>query len=940
MKPYLLSLFFFCSCLQLHAQQDYRYLQILIDTADNFQFRELEWFENGVSYPEAMTAYNTPSPLLVTGDNANWNLFYLYDDDLATQSYVNEVNANPEFTREFTLDLGEGNSLSPDSIRLSKPAWSVLNSFRILLSTDGVNWELYLDTTRAHIWAESLTFPLNLILDTEAPTTPQNLQNPYSTSSQVYLEWLPATDNFRVDQYHIYQDDVLIDSTQTTYFASQNLLANTSYDFQIFALDKARNASIPGWITTVTLSTDEIAPTLSGSIEVIDLTASTATIRWHSAVDQQGLSGYLIKLEELTIGTTHDTVFSICGLDTLTTYRIEVVAKDYSGNLSNALKTSFRTLIDNGRMKLGTNFWNQIWSPENNQLFVNGYQNVMGDNPWKPELLAEINYAQTLRFMEMQQINQGAIIPTYTWLARKKKTEILQDELAYEWMIDLCNRKNANLWVCVPDQIISRNGLVGGRENYLKKLAILIKTGVDMGDINLDQVIFNDLTQFTQYDFIINGGKLVSEPLASHLKIYIEYGNENWNSNFPQTTYCANEGLAMGMGWGPASAGRVFSGYASLQLYEAFAAVFGKDASRIEDILPIQRHGLFYTNYTFTQVFDDPVLNPNNFMPDHISGATYFSNGEDGADENIEQIMLDDISEVMEEARDMRAYLDEAGAARNRYFGLVSYEGGHHITTNFEPLNVNPILYNTYLTFLDSMHVYFEEIVLYSHVARNAFGLKQYVNQPLAEAHKYRAVVEWLPAVLPDSVFCQKEIIVLQEDTIANSLYKANDSIQASGRFPTQSKGTFLATNAITLLPGFEVEAGANFQAEIATCTFSPITTLTNNNDAKKNHIENSSRTSSFGNTQPFETKEALILKISPNPTNQIAQIQFYLPEETGVQISVYNANGQLMTSLQNKVLEGWNRTNLSVHQLPSGIYYVSLQTPNKRLTKKIVVTP
>ena len=41
------------------------------------------------------------------------------------------------------------------------------------------------------------------------------------------------------------------------------------------------------------------------------------------------------------------------------------------------------------------------------------------------------------------------------------------------------------------------------------------------------------------------------------------------------------------------------------------------------------------------------------------------------------------------------------------------------------------------------MSVYFEEIVLYDHMASNAFGLKQYVGQPISEAHKYRAVINW-----------------------------------------------------------------------------------------------------------------------------------------------------------------------------------------------------
>ncbi|MEM1122254.1 MAG: fibronectin type III domain-containing protein, partial [Bacteroidota bacterium] len=476
MYRYLFTLFLLGTALTTNGQ-DYRYLQILIDTADNFHFVEMEWFDEGVSHPQAMTAHNAPAPLLVTGDNANWNLFRIYDDNFTNSSYVNEVLSSPEFTREFTLDLGAGNSLRPDSIRITKPDYSVLAAFRILLSEDGINWDLYLDTTRNHTFSETLVFPLNLVVDSEPPTTPPNLTSDCINAEQIALAWTAATDNYRVTQYHIYQNGTLIDSTQTTRFAVQNLSANTNYNFQVYALDKARNHSIPATISVTTDENDSIAPTMSGNLEVINLSAHTATIRWAAATDNRTINGYLVQLDSLTIGSTADTVFSIGGLDTLTTYSVQVVAKDGAQHLSNALQTQFRTLMDNGRTKIGTNFWNQHWSPENNQLFVNGYQNVTGDNPWKPELLAELDYAQTLRYMEMQQINQVAAQPTYRWLDRKKKTNVLQDEIAYEWMIDLCNRKNANLWVCLPDQIISRDGVLRGRENYIKKLAILLKTG-------------------------------------------------------------------------------------------------------------------------------------------------------------------------------------------------------------------------------------------------------------------------------------------------------------------------------------------------------------------------------------------------------------------------------------------------------------------------------
>jgi hypothetical protein len=929
MKNALLSFFLFGCCVMQMQAQEYRYLQIVIDSAYNLHFRELDWFDDGNTHPNTMTAYNQPSPLLVTGDNANWNIYRIYDDNIATQSYVNEVRASPEFTRTFTLDLGEGNSLSPDSIRLQKPSWSVLNAFRILLSNDAVNWDLYLDTTISVFNWETGVFPLNLITDTEPPSSPSNLMNPYVTSTKSYLEWTEASDNFRVDQYHIYQDNALIDSTKTTYFAAQNLSPNTNYNFQVHALDKARNISQPVAINSMTLAADNTAPILEGGIEMTQLTASTATFKWRQAIEQEGLSGYLIKLDTLIVGTTSDTIFSVCGLDTLTNYQLEIIAKDYDQNLSEPIKTSFRTLTDNKRMKLGTNFWNQNWSPENNQLFINGFQNVIGPNPWKPALLEEINYAQTLRFMEMQQINQNAVLPTYKWLDRKQKGNINQDEIAYEWMIDLCNRKNANLWICLPDQIVSRDGVLGGRENYIKKLAILVKTGIDMGDVDLDQAVFNDLTVFTPHDYLLHGGKMVCEPLAPHLKIYIEYGNENWNGNFAQTAYCAEEGLAMNFGWGPGSAGRVFSAYASLKLYEAFAAVFGKDATRIEDILPLQRHGLFYANYSFTQVFDNPVLNPNNFMPEHISGATYFSNGEDGADANIQQIMLEDIGDIMTEVRDMRTFLDEAGQQRNRQFGLISYEGGHHINNNYEAVNSNPIIYDTYLTFLDSMNTFFEEIILYNHVSTNAFGLKQYIGQPLAEAHKYRAVTDWLPATLPDSSFCQDDYINLSVDTLPNSEYKAADSLEATGVLPIFSKASFLANHSITLKAGFQVDSGALFNATIDTCVAPSMPVNNGMNILTQLKVQE---------ITPTVIKPDLKLVISPNPTQESATVSFDALEAAKAEIAVFSLTGQLMTRRSFEALEGRNEVVLQLGDFLAGIYFVRLVVGGEMVASRVSV--
>lgn len=750
MKKLILFVFIIFGANSLTAQT-YQFLKLVIDTSANLQFRELEWFDEGTNYPiPTMTAYNAPSPLVVTGSNANWERYRIYDDDSGTHAQVGYVTAHESDFHEFILNLGVGNPINPDSIQITKPMWSVLSKFRVLLSNDEINWELYLDTTLTDQGFTTRYFPLELVVDIDPPEPPENLIASCQTSSQIYLDWDPPINN-DVNKYFIYQNGNLIDSTFMSFYAVQDLTNNTSFNYFVTAVDFAQNESnTSSTITAMTLQTDNTPPTLSGGISTLSINPTVVEISWNAGNDNQGLAGYLVQLDGVYVGTTTLPNFGFSGLEEQTSYTATVFAKDLSGNLSSPISTTFNTTAGDDKMKLGTNFWNQIWSSASNQLFVNGYQNVVGPNPWKPALLSELDYAQTLRFMEMHQVNRE---PIYIWLDRKLKSNTYQDELAFEWMIDLCNRKNANLWITLPNRVIDQNGAAGDAEHFIKKLAILIKTGIDMGDRNLDLPEFANMDQFTPFDFKIRGGVEVSAPLAPGLKVYIEYGNENWNNTFPQTGYCAAEGQAMGLGWGPASAGRLFNAYASVVLFEEFELIFGANNPRIEKVLPIQATGQFYTNLSFTDIIDLPAYNPTGVMPDIISGHTYFGNGSDGADPMIESILNNAIATYSANAAALRSFLDDLGNARGIYLKMISYEGGHHVVTNFEALNQNPIIYDVYLNYLDSMNQYYEEIILYSHVATNAFGLKQYVGQPIASAHKYRAVIDWIQGVpLPVSL--------------------------------------------------------------------------------------------------------------------------------------------------------------------------------------------
>ncbi len=76
-----------------------------------------------------------------------------------------------------------------------------------------------------------------------------------------------------------------------------------------------------------------------------------------------------------------------------------------------------------------------------------------------------------------------------------------------------------------------------------------------------------------------------------------------------------------------------------------------------------------------------------------------------------------------------------------------------------------------------------------------------------------------------------------------------------------------------------------------------------------------------------------------PNPFNPTTKIQFSIPKETNVNLSVFNMLGQLVTTIYNGKLEaGTNYVEFDGSQLPSGIYFYRLEADNFVKTKKMTL--
>ena len=77
-------------------------------------------------------------------------------------------------------------------------------------------------------------------VDAIAPTTPTNVTFSNSTFT---LSWIASTDNVAVTSYQIFNNDVLLGTSNTNSFVLQGATPNTTYNFTVKALDASANAS-------------------------------------------------------------------------------------------------------------------------------------------------------------------------------------------------------------------------------------------------------------------------------------------------------------------------------------------------------------------------------------------------------------------------------------------------------------------------------------------------------------------------------------------------------------------------------------------------------------------------------------------------------------------------------------------------------------------------
>jgi endonuclease I/chitodextrinase len=170
--------------------------------------------------------------------------------------------------------------------------------------------------------------------DTEAPTTPTNIELPNISTISIDVSWTASTDNVEVTAYEIYVNGTLDGDTAETNYTVENLNPNTSYSIAVLAKDIANNKSAKSTEVNGTTLEDLTAPTAPTNITISNQGGTSFTVNWSASSDDTGVVGYDVYVDGVLKGSSENTNYNVTDLNVSTTYSVYVLAKDAANNKS------------------------------------------------------------------------------------------------------------------------------------------------------------------------------------------------------------------------------------------------------------------------------------------------------------------------------------------------------------------------------------------------------------------------------------------------------------------------------------------------------------------------------------------------------------------------------------------------------------------------------
>jgi len=360
----------------------------------------------------------------------------------------------------------------------------------------------------------------------------------------------------------------------------------------------------------------------------------------------------------------------------------------------------------------------------NFHLVLTNYLATYLTQPFHPLFLQRLRPFRCLRFMDWGNINGSPLI---SWTNRTTPAFYTQANpagVALEYMIQLCNTLQKDAWICLPHQ---------ADDNFVQQTAILLR-----------------------------------DNLAPYLRIYVEYSNETWNSQFSQTSYVQSQGVSLNLDPNAYTAGQKYVAMRSARIWQIFQQAFGSSATaRLVKVMATQSASTGVTSMRIGGLTNS-TINPAQIFPDVLAIAPYFGHAFTPSeipphaqyptlDGVLTNLAVQSIADQQSQVAAQKALADAHGwglvcyEAGQTFQGILGVENDTNLTAILTAANRDPRMfdrYTEYLTMLKAGGVSLCNNFSYCSgwSKWGSWGSLEYQDQPTNQAPKYAAIVQWIAA--------------------------------------------------------------------------------------------------------------------------------------------------------------------------------------------------
>ncbi len=358
-----------------------------------------------------------------------------------------------------------------------------------------------------------------------------------------------------------------------------------------------------------------------------------------------------------------------------------------------------------------------VWMPDyNGQSFV-GQVWYPGApfSPYYPLFLQRMAPFHTIRFMHLQQTNESDIVhwsdrKPWDFATQADSATTFHNGMSLEYMTELANELHANMWVNMP--------------------------------------------HMAQDDFVTNFAAQVNRDLDPSLKVYVEYSDELWN---PSPGYAGHQWLTQQLAL-PQNAGLTFYqlwAQHTEQDFNDWSSVFAGQESRLVRVVA----GQAANSWVVSQV----LMNMHGHF-DAVACDAYITfarpqlsqfDSSTTPDQIIDAMYSDCLPHTLQFLQNHKAIADQYAAQLGRPIQMLAYEGGPIVYDTNQGYDaamnaaiLSPRMYDLYQQLLQGAdQIGVDNFMAYIYTDTSPYGyagLLKYQDQPLSEAYRYDALVDFI----------------------------------------------------------------------------------------------------------------------------------------------------------------------------------------------------